>query len=345
MKLEEIAENRTIDAWWRVLSRHPGQLHAVHEADAELVAWPGTSDLLAITVDTIAEEIALGFYSEPETIGSMGATVSLSDLAAVGASPVGIVISVTLPRGASGALQEGIARGVEAACRACRTHVLGGDTNTADALSITSTAVGRVARGAAMTRKGARAGDLLFVTGTFGAGGACAARAAVGLPVSLYADTDFRPHARIAEGQLAAPLASACMDTSDGLVAALDQLARLNGVGFEVEVAPRDLFDVKTRAVADTLGVDPLAFLAQPHGEFELVITVSPERRAALDAAGREAGGVLRCIGRVIAEPTLRFLAPTPRTVDGARLRALSADLEHSPKEYLAALIGELART
>ncbi len=342
--LDAVAENRAVDAWWRVLSRHPQQAHGVHEADAELVPWPGTSDLLAVTTDTIAEEIALGFYREPRTIGWMAATVSLSDLAAVGAEPVGVVLAVTLPRGTDESTREALAAGVEAACRACGTYVLGGDTNTGDATAVTATAVGRVPAGAAMTRTGARAGDALYVTGGLGAGGACAARAVLSLPDALYAERDYRPRARLAEGRLCAPFASACIDTSDGLVAALDQLGRLNDVGFEVDLAPSALLEPRARAVADALSVDPLAFLAQPHGEFELALTVPAGRTAALEAASRDAGVELARIGRVVDEPVLRFTAPRVRTLDGGRLRSLAEDLGRDARHYLAALLAELQR-
>lgn len=182
-------------------------------------------------------------------------------------------------------------------------------------------------------------------TGGLGAGGACAASGILGLPASLYSESSFRPHARLAAGRLVAPFASACIDTSDALVTALDQLGRINDVGFELDVAPNDLCCHAARVVAAALAIDPVAFFAQPHGEFELAMTVPAERRSLLEDAAAAAGVELLCIGRVVRDTGIRFLAPTLRTIDGGRLRALYADLGDDAKTYLRALLQELART
>lgn len=283
MPLNDIVENACLQRWWDNLRRHPQQRNTPQEADCELIALPG--GMAAFTIDTVAEECAAGFYTEPETIGWMGAAVSLSDLAAVGAEPVGLLVAVTL---SDPSAQEGIARGLEAACRSAGTWVLGGDTNFGAATSITCAAIGLAPQ--PLTRVGCRPGDGVFVTGKMGLGACCAARALLGFP---FPESEFRPAARLAEGRQLRGIATSCMDTSDGFLATLDQLARLNGVGFEISLTAEELLDARALELCRERGLSTLLPMAQQHGEFELVFTAG------------EAPGFL-CIGRVTVGPDIR---------------------------------------
>ena len=132
---DDVAENRRLTRWAELLPRAPGQVGDVHETDAELVPL-GDGRLLALTVDTVAEEIALGLYREPETAGRIAVTAALSDLAAVGADPIGLLLSVTLPARDAESVQESVARGVAEAARDAGTWVLGGDTNEGATLCV-----------------------------------------------------------------------------------------------------------------------------------------------------------------------------------------------------------------
>jgi thiamine-monophosphate kinase len=336
--LDQIAENRLLAGWIRAFSRRPDQVNGPHEADSELVPLPGGDLLLALTVDTVAEEIALGFYRDAETIGWMAATVSLSDLAAVGAEPLGLLISVTLPQTDPADFQAGVARGVEAACRAAGTYVLGGDTNSGAQPSVASVAAGVVARERVLRRTGCRPGDLLYTTGRLGAGGPVAARALFTVPEG-FSSGDFRPRARVREAGALAGFATACMDSSDGLIVTLDQLLRLNGVGFELTTPVPELLDPDALRLSHALGVDPLLMLAQPHGEFELLFTVPAAERERFERHATKHGlGLLR-IGQVIPEPVIRLGGPSPRVVDGARIRNLLQDVGGDLGRYREELI------
>ena len=336
--LDAVGENAFLALWGERLRRHPGQVNGLHEADAELVPLPGTDRLLAVTTDTVAEEIALGFYRDPETIGWVAAAASLSDLAAVAAEPVGLVTAVTLPREAPRAFAEALAKGLDAAAAAAGTYVLGGDTNLGDAVSVTTTAVGTVAVGEKLTRVGCAAGDLVYASGRLG-GGALAVMRALG----IGAAGEFRPCPRLREGRLLAGWASACMDTSDGLVATLDQLSRLNGVGFDVTAPLADVVMPEVLAACRAAGLDPLLALAQPHGEFELVFTVPAVRAEAFERHARGQGFAPVRLGvatAVMAEATgLRFSGDgPPRALDGARIRNLQDEVGSDPARYAAAL-------
>ena len=341
--LGAVGENAFLALWGECLRRNPAQVNGLHEADAELVPLPGTGRLLAVTTDTVAEEIALGFYRDPETIGWVVAAASLSDLAAVAAEPVGLVTAVTLPREAPRAFAEGLAVGLDAAARAAGTFILGGDTNLGDAASVTTTAVGTVAEGVRLTRVGCVAGDFVYASGRLG-GGALAVMRSLGLSDG----GDFRPYPRLREGRLLAGWASACMDTSDGLVATLDQLARLNGVGFDVTAPLPDILVPDVRAACRAVGLDPLLALAQPHGEFELVFTVPAVPAEAFERHAREHGFEPVRLGVATAEPdaatALRFSGDgVARVLDGARIRNLQDEVGSDPARYAMALAALLA--
>jgi len=338
--LDQIGENRLLDAWGRALRRHPAQANRMHEADAELLPLPGSGRLLALTTDTLAEEIALGFYADPETIGWMAATMSLSDLAAVAAQPLGLLAAVTLPRGAGEEYQAGLAAGLDGACRAAETWVLGGDTNFGAEASVTTTAVGLVGEGEALRRTGCGSGEVVYATGPLGAGATVAARALADDPGPR--GPPFRPRARLTEARRLVGFATACMDTSDGLIATLDQLSRLNGIGFEIAPPLAHLVESGAFRTCRSLGLDPLVALAQPHGEFELVWTVPAARAARFEREAHVAGFEPLVVGRTIAEPVIRLGGEPPRSLDAARIRNLVDEVGSDPRRYVPALVAAL---
>lgn len=338
--LDQIGENRLLDIWGRALRRHPAQANRMHEADAELLPLPGTGRLLALTTDTLAEEIALGFYTDPETIGWMAATMSLSDLAAVAAQPLGLLVAVTLPRGAAGDYQARLAAGLDGACKAVHTYVLGGDTNFGAEASVTTTAVGQVEEQQALRRVGCRSGEVVYASGPLGAGATVAARALTGDTGS--AARPFRPVARLAEARRLVGFATACMDTSDGLIATLDQLSRLNGVGFEITAPLPRLLEAGALRTCEALGLDPLVALAQPHGEFELVWTVPGRDAKRFQRYAGLHGFEPLVVGVTIPEPVIRLAGGRPRTIDTARIRNLTDEVGSDPRAYVPALVAAL---
>ena len=148
--------------------RSPKQLNKVHETDAEIIELENSPYNLAITIDTISEEIKTGLYSDPYQIGWMSVMVNMSDLAAVGASPLGIVISQILPKDISDDFLSKLQNGINDACKKCGTFVLGGDTNFGDELIISGCAIGTVEKGKYLKRVGCKTGDKIYVTGKVG---------------------------------------------------------------------------------------------------------------------------------------------------------------------------------
>src|SRR3990172_8443249 len=96
--IDDILENSLIARLACGFPRSPLQRNRLQETDAELLSLPGNESLLALTTDWVVEEIESGLYDDPYLIGWMTVIVNASDLAAVGAEALGILINENLPR-------------------------------------------------------------------------------------------------------------------------------------------------------------------------------------------------------------------------------------------------------
>ena len=123
-QLNSILENKLVNKLIESFERSPMQLNKPHESDAEIIELNDNTKL-AITTDSISEEISTGLYDDPYFIGWMIVTVNMSDLAAVGASPLGILISEIIPKNFSDEKVTELQRGISDACKAYNTFVLG----------------------------------------------------------------------------------------------------------------------------------------------------------------------------------------------------------------------------
>jgi len=319
------------------LPRSPLLLNALCESDAELIRLPGTDVALAVTTDAIAEEIAADLYTDPYLIGWMAVMVNASDLAAVGAEPLGILLSETLPLDVEPAFIDRLQSGIRDAMEACGLHLLGGDTNFSPTMQIAATAVGIVSRDAPLTRLGCAPGDRLYASGPLGLGGAFAlSRLDAGAPAIPY-----RPMARLREGRLLPGVASCGMDTSDGVVPTLDELIRLNRVGFRIDARLAEMLHPASLQMARRAGLPEWLMLAGPHGEVELLFTVPPEAEPTLHAAARSIEWTPIPIGIVTPEPGL-WLGSIH--LDSTRIRDMYAEAGGDARQYLAELLALDAR-
>jgi thiamine-monophosphate kinase len=232
--------------------------------DAAIVELPHGDSLVA-SVDNAVEDVHFrrGWLTARE-IGYRAAAAALSDLAAMGAAPVGMLFAIALPDGWRPDLLE-IAEGVGEVAHRWSAPILGGNTTRGRELSITTTVLGSTY--GALTRDAVRPGHRLYVTGRLGASGA-ALRALIANAETnpRHREKFARPQPRIAEARwLAAMGATAGIDVSDGLVADLGHLAAASGVTIEL--------DLDHIPVAD--GVTPKD-AAGSGEEYELVVS-APE--------------------------------------------------------------------
>jgi thiamine-monophosphate kinase len=337
-KMDVILENKAINSWVRHFSRSPQQMNNPHEADAELVEIDGNkTHFLAITIDSVSEEISSGLYQDPFTMGWVTVMSNFSDLAAVGAEPLGIVISISLEPTRDDKFQEGIAKGIGAACQELGVYVLGGDTNTAPVISLTGCAVGFVPRGRKISRVGVETGEAVFLSGEAGKGNAMGLVRMAQLPEEYFPEVSYRPLARVQEGQLIRDYASGCMDTSDGLLITLDQLFRVNNKGFVIEADWKTILAPEVYQFCEMAKVPAWFMAAGIHGEFELVFTIPSLKVDSFLQEARSIDFEPIYLGYVQQKPRLEYVLPSKKKVgiDMEPLRNLWASDRNDIKDLI----------
>lgn len=299
--LERFSEFSLINRLTGRFERHPKQRNRTHQADAEIVRMADGS-WLAATVDGIHEEYALGLLRDPYILGWNVVAHSLSDLAAVGAAPLGVLLAVNFPRAADPAWQDAFFAGVDASVRAHGTYCLGGDTNFAPEPSFTCTALGTITRSEPTLRLGAAVGDLLYITGPLGTGNLLGIAFQVDKGLWAEFERAYKPLARLKEGLALAPFVSCAIDTSDALLQGLAIIADLNEVGIDFEHHP-DLYSRPLVQMTEKIRFPLWLVNGFGMGEYELILAVAPAREQEFLARARaENFGVMR-IGRVRREP------------------------------------------
>lgn len=273
--------------------KSPGQVLGVGDDCAILAPPPGRH--LAITTDTLVAGVHFPTDCDPSLLARRALRVNLSDLAAMGADPLGIQLALTLPEARPSwleAFSEGLAR--DCALFAC--PLLGGDT-TRGPLSVTITALGTLPAGSALTRGGASAGDRLYVTGTLGdARAALAVMDDRGIGGGVLGDRYWLPEPRLAAGRLLRGLASAALDISDGLVQDAGHIAAASGLGCRVETWRLPL----STALLERFPAATAQQWALGGGDdYELCFTVPPQRAAEVEATLTAAGQPFACIGEM----------------------------------------------
>ena len=307
-------EDRLIARYFRPLATAPGALGLTD--DAAVITPPPGCDLVVTTDGVIA---GVHFFPDdpPDKIGRKVLRMNLSDLAAKGARPLGFLIAVALPTKVDEAWISAFAAGLgeDAAHYGC--PLLGGDTDrTPGPISASMTAFGAVPHAAMVRRSTAKLGDCIVVTGTIGDSAlGVRLRRDEGLAQRwrlsdvLQAHLEQRyllPEPRNALAEAVLHHAAAAMDVSDGLVGDLAKLCRASGVAAEIDVAQVPLSDSVRMAIA----ADPSLIETALTGgdDYEIVLTLAPEKLAAFRAEAQKAGVAVTEIGRIAAGQGARFM-------------------------------------
>ncbi len=307
MRLRELGEFGLIDRIARAVARRGGAGGAggvvlgIGDDAAILRLRPG--EQIAVSTDACFEGVHFRLRDEsPRTLGRRALVANLSDLAAMGARPLGCVLALAAPPGLSVRTADGLVAGLldEAARYAC--PLVGGNLSRASELSLTITVIGAVARGRELRRDAARAGDRLFVTGTLGGAALERARAERGRGRVRHV-----PVPRLRAGRALATLAGrvACIDVSDGLDADLAHLLEGRRLGAEIDAA-RLPVPAGFRAACARAGLDPAA-LARGGGEdYELLFTLgrgAPSEARLARRLGVRVTEIGRLVGRAAGGP------------------------------------------
>ncbi|MQX35054.1 thiamine-phosphate kinase [Roseospira navarrensis] len=291
--------------------------------DAAVLPPPEGGQGTVVSADMLVGGVHFRLEDPPDLIARKAVRVNVSDMAAMGAAPVGVILTLALSSNQDDAWIEGFVRGLDADLSTFGLGLLGGDTvSTPGPVTISVTILGQTPPGAHLTRGGGRAGDDLWVSGTVG-------DAALGLKVldgalrpadpdhaRRLADRYHLPRPRVALGMALRGVATAALDISDGLVGDLGHLCAASGTGARIEAAAVPL----SEAARASLDADPALRDSVLGGgdDYELLFAVPPERGDAVEAAAREAGVSVARIGRLEAAPGIRIVdaAGTPVTLD-----------------------------
>jgi thiamine-monophosphate kinase len=308
------AEDRLIARYFRPLAKSPGAFGLTD--DAAVVAPPPGCDVV-LTTDGVIAGVHYFPNDKPENIGRKALRMNLSDLAAKGATPLGFLLSLALPAGIDETWIAAFAAGLGEDAERYGCPLLGGDTDHTPGPTLVSIAAfGAVPHGKMVRRSTAKAGDAIVVTGTIGDSA---------LGVLLRRDESLARRWRLSEAMnahlkqryllpeprnaLAKPVlenASAAMDVSDGLVGDVAKLCRASGVAAEIDVARVPL----SNAVRSAVAAEPAALETAFTGgdDYEIVLTLAPEKLAAFRTAADAAGVAATEIGRITAGEGARFL-------------------------------------
>ncbi len=271
--------------------------------DAAVIAAPPGHELVAKT-DAIVGGVHFLHDDPPDLVARKALRVNLSDLAAKGAVPRAYMLDIMLPKTVAEEWVAAFAGGLAQDQSQYGLHLIGGDTDsTPGPVAIAIVAFGEVAAGQMIRRRGARAGDTVFVTGTIG-------DAALGLEVlrgafpsldsnvaTALIDRYHLPQPRVTLGPRLVGLASAAIDISDGLLADLRHLCEASELDAVIDAARVPLSAAARVAVATSAG--RMVTLLTGGDDYEILFT------APVSAAGKltELSGMLHvpitAIGRM----------------------------------------------
>ncbi len=280
------------------LASHPA---ARGLSDDAAVLTPAIGRDLVFTHDVLACGVHYLPTDPPSDIAWKLLAVNLSDLAAMGAKPVGVLMGLGLSAAEDEAWLTAFAEGLRRGLERWGVALLGGDTIGGLTQAVIGlTAIGQVGSGRALSRAGARPGDDLYVTGTIGDSGLGLAIAKGEAAADKYLLSRYRrPEPRLAFGQGLAGLATAAMDVSDGLLIDAERLAAASGVAVRIDLAELPLSDAAALRTGRTDA--DLVARATSGDDYELLVSAPASAASALQGLADRTGLRLTRIGRIRA--------------------------------------------
>jgi len=264
--------------------------------DCALLSIPKDCEL-ALTADTMVENVHFLAGTDPESLGHKLLAVNLSDLASMGAKPISVTLALTLPTVDEDWLRA-FSKGFLQLAERYSVDLVGGDT-TRGPLTLTVQAMGLVPRGKALLRSTAQLGDFIYITGNLGDAG-LGLKIAQGyscenpeLPLQRF----HRPEPQIATGQAILDIATSCIDISDGLAGDLGHILEQSKVGACIDWHALPL----SKAVHDYLHESSDWSMPLVAGDdYELCFTVAPDNALYVPSGCKK-------IGVIESSPGLRL--------------------------------------
>ena len=287
--------------------------------DAAIISPPAGNDVV-MTKDMMVSGVHFLPGDPPDLVARKLLRVNLSDLAAMGATPHGYALGLSLPAEIDDTWLRAFAAGLGADQSEFGIELLGGDTtSTPGPLTLSLTAFGFAPTGRLLRRSGAHPGDAVYVSGTFGdaALGLRALRGELGDPDGFLASRYRLPRPRLALGAALPGIASAGLDVSDGLVADLGHLCAASGTGAVIEAA---LVPLSAQARQAIDGAPALIEAALAGGDdYELVFSVPSGHVEALERLAINVGIAVTRIGAIVAGEGVRVIDRAGRDVTPRR--------------------------
>jgi thiamine-monophosphate kinase len=296
---------------------------------------PVAGQEIAITSDMLVEGRHFFANTDPEQLGRKALAVNLSDLAAMGAKPIGFTLAIALPT-ADTAWLEAFSKGMFALANEYSCPLIGGDT-TAGPLTISITAFGSTPSGKAIRRSGAKAGDDIWISGTVG--DARLALAALRHEINLSDDElkqieqrMHNPTPRVDLGIKLHGIASAALDVSDGLLGDLQHILNQSQVGAEIflDSLPKSASLKKQSAVIQN------QFAASGGDDYEICFTAPIGKRDAIAEISKVLNLPITRIGSITAKEktnqNMRLLNQNGELLNDAQTAALLKSFDHFAK-------------
>lgn len=255
--------------------------------DAAILRPPDNMDWVS-SVDTLNAGVHFPENTPPEDIGYKALAVSLSDMAAMGAKPIGFLLSLSLPA-ADEKWLHAFSNGLYEIAQSYETPLIGGDT-TRGPLSIGTVVQGIVPTGTALCRHTAKPHDIIYVTGTLGDAGLALDQLKKNQPSSTATLARLnRPTPRVEVGLRLRQVATAAIDVSDGLAADLGKILSASGVAAQLNVET-----IPTGCDAAR------AFCLNAGDDFELCFTAPPSAQATVRKLAETLRTPITAIGQII---------------------------------------------
>jgi thiamine-monophosphate kinase len=288
--------------------------------DAAVVSTGGHAEWV-FSCDTFLEDVHFRMKTHPpDSVGYKALARASSDLAAMGATPRFFMLTLALPAARTGSWLDALLKGMARAARELGITVIGGDTTRSHTVFISITVLGEIAPGRALTRSGARPGDIIYVSGKLG-------RAQLGLELVLRGHARDRhlralvqphlyPKIRIELGSWLAQhrIATSAMDLSDGLSTDLARLSAASRVGAKIHASKVPAIAIPTEAARklNQRKLDPLQLALHGGDDYELLFTVSPRQAKKLNRAPHASS--LTPIGEITRNRQVLLVTPDGKT-------------------------------
>ena len=313
------------------LPRSKRQINKLFESDSEIII--GNKGNLLFTVDDYSDEDR--FQTQyPYELGWNVAVATISDIYASGGIPAYYGHSMSLNKNWDKNYLQNFMEGVRNVLEQTESYFIGGDLGFSENWHYTGIALGKSYR--VLTRRGAKPGETIFMTGDAGLGNLAAA-------LLIFSpgneDTKLKLNIRFREAKLVAKYATSCIDSSDGVINALQEISEVNNTGFEIT---KPNINPVALAIAREMNIIPELLLFGECGEYELLFTVNNNSIENFLEEADKQNLIFTAIG-TITYPSKKQLKTSFHTIDLKEFKIKGRDFSVET-EYIAALINYLKK-